>query len=294
MFLGFDGAESSDGSIIFRFGHTNDGETTVASADVLKADNAATEGSITEFGKQSDECMGPDSSLEQVKSHSKRRGRRQSAQVNREVSIVRDGDNNEQFHYRAEPDTAEDQVKSRTKRRERRNSAKLTNKATSVQDRERGEEESVIDSTSELSESVEEAALDTKISDLSRSEVSIGEVSLDHAIDVVETRNTGSGVDVVPNEEIRNDIEENSASIGENGVLDVADNFAPRASSEESSHAEVASLTTSSEDNGDLVGVTNASTMIQAETSLDQEIHTINADVESDKTGTAIAVSLNF
>lgn len=262
----------------------------------MKADNAATEGSITEHVKQSDESMGPDSSLEQVKSHSKRRGRRQSAQVNREVNSVRDGDNNEQFHYRAEPDTAEDQVKSRTKRRGRRNSAKLTKKATSVLDRERGEEESVIDSTSELSESVEEAALDTNISDLSRSEVSIGEVSLDHAIDVVETRNTGSEVDVVPNEEIRNDIEENSASIGENGVLDVADNFAPRASSEESSHAEVASLTTSSEDNGDLVGVTNASTMKQAETSLDQEIHTItsDADVESDKTGTAIAVSLNF
>lgn len=288
-------SERSDGSIVFRFGHAKDGETTVASADVVKADNAATDGSITEHGKQSDESMGPDSSLEQVKSHSKRRGRRQSAQVNREVSSVRDGDNNEQFHYRAEPDAAEDQVKSRTKRRGRRNSAKLTKEATSVLDRERGEEDSVIDSTSELSESVEEAALDTKISDLSRSEVSTGEVSLDYAIDVVETRNTGSEVDVVPNEEIRNDVEENSASIGENGVLDVADNFAPRASSEESSHAEVASLTTSCEDNGDLVGVTNASTMIQAETSLCQEIHTItsDADVESDKTGTAIALGYN-
>lgn len=295
--MGFGGwAECSDGSIVFRFGHARDSEATVATIDVEKDDNAATEGLVNEHGKQSNESIGPGCSSEKVKSHSKRQGRRRSAQVSREVSSVLDQVNDEQFNEFVEPDSVVDQGASRTKRRGRRYPAKLSKEVTSVLDRESSEVESVTDSVSELSESVEEAALDSKTSDLSHSESSVDEVSVNKVNDVVWTTDTSSEVDVVQNEEIHRDIEESTASIGGNKVIDVSDNCASPASNEESSHVEVASLTTPGEDSGTLIEVTNLSTMTQAETPLDQEMGTSasDEDVKMDKTETGIAVCLNF
>lgn len=286
-------SECSDGSIVFRFGHARDSEATTI--DVEKDDNAATEGLVNEHGKQSNESIGPGSSSEKVKSHSKRQGRRRSAQVSREVSSVLDQVNDEQFNEFVEPDSVVDQGASRTKRRGRRYPAKLSKEVTSVLDRESSEVESVTDSVSELSESVEEAALDSKTSDLSHSESSVDEVSVNKVNDVVWTTDTSSEVDVVQNEEIHRDIEESTASIGGNKVIDVSDNCASPASNEESSHVEVASLTTPGEDSGTLIEVTNLSTMTQAETPLDQEMGTSasDEDVKMDKTETGIALGCN-
>ncbi|KAF4375864.1 probable protein phosphatase 2C 62 [Cannabis sativa] len=83
-------AECSDGSVVFRFGIAKDDETSVSGVDtdkvIVDGDDADTEGLVNENGEKLSENLGPQSSLEQVQSHSEVRERSYPAEVSREVS----------------------------------------------------------------------------------------------------------------------------------------------------------------------------------------------------------------
>ncbi|XP_062077186.1 probable protein phosphatase 2C BIPP2C1 [Humulus lupulus] len=83
--------ECSDGSVVFRFGIAKDDDgKSVSGVDIDKVivdgGDADTEGLVNENGEQLSESLGPQSSLEQVQSHSEVRERSYPAQVSSEIS----------------------------------------------------------------------------------------------------------------------------------------------------------------------------------------------------------------
>ncbi|PON63885.1 PPM-type phosphatase domain containing protein [Parasponia andersonii] len=244
-------AECPDGSFVFRFGRVGDNGTSVSGMDFDKVDeddDAAIEGSVNENGEQLNKGLGPDSGLEHVQSHSRRRGRSYLARVAREDSSVRNRDCNEV--------------------------------------------ESVTGAISRLSESLlEETTFEIETTDL---------FSVNDDEGVIAARNTAPQVDVVLSEEVHSHIEENTASISENEVLnglisselhsmiEVSDNCASTVSTEESAGVEVADLANDDDDcNPFEAACVSATVPVQA--SLDEETSP-SAYVGANETETSLAL----